>query len=52
MWIFDTAPAGLADAEIELVGAEDIREPNGLKLGDGGKSLAWCKLNGTVLLFR
>jgi len=52
VWNLDAAPAGLADAEIELVGSEGIREPNGLKFDNGGRSLAWCKLNGTVLMFR
>lgn len=52
VWNLDAAPAGLADAEIELVGAESVKEANGLKLADGGKSLFWCKMNGTVLMIR
>ena len=52
VWNLDAVPAGLAGAEIELVGAESVKEPNGLKLADGGKSLFWCKMNGTVLLIR
>ncbi len=52
VWDLDTAPEGLANLDLDVVGNENLRTPNGLALSSDGKTLAWNVTAGTVLILR
>lgn len=52
VWSLDAAPEGLEHVAFDLVGAEDLRAPNGLALSDDGRTLDWNVSRGTVLILR
>ncbi len=52
VWNLDTAPEGIENLNLDVVGNDDLQTPNSLELSNDGKTLAWNVVNGTIFIIR